>query len=43
MSEQIALTLYVSYAIPTNKIFYTPPYIHFFTDCTYSTIRRTSW
>ena len=43
MSEQIALTLYVSYPIPTNKIFYTHTYIHFFTDGIHSTTRRKSW
>lgn len=41
--NELALTVYVSYTIPTNKIFYTHPYIHFFTDCTHSIIRRTSW
>ncbi len=34
MSEQIVLTLYVSYAIPTNKIFYRGTYIHSHTEHT---------
>ena len=40
--NELALTVYVSYPIPTNKIFYTHPYIHFFTDGIHSTTRRKS-